>query len=60
MMHAQAQSINYMPNGVQMGGSMMNIHPSQMAQFQAMQARQMAQRQVGPAPYSRRVVPMLN
>lgn len=47
---AQAQQMGqYIPGGVQMGANMMNIHPQQMAQFQALQARQMAQRQVGSA-----------
>lgn len=51
MAQAQAQQMNqYMPNSVQMGANMMNIHPGQMAQFQAMQARQMAQRQVSSVP----------
>lgn len=34
-----------------MGNNMMQIHPQHMAQIQALQARQMAARQVGLAPY---------
>lgn len=51
MLMQQAQQMGgYMgPNGMPMGNNMMQIHPNHMAQIQAMQARQMAQRQVGLA-----------